>query len=1646
MAQGVSDDFILNPATTPTSVDVATTGTSKLRIETIADADQEDDGTITVTLSDSSKTYLLGSPATASVTVLDNDDPELHSINITAVSQSAVTEADGAMAMFAITATGGTSGDNSAIAVEIEVWEEGNFLKNPAGTRTGIDVTPGITGSPGTAVPFNEEIDNDTNFEINGKIFAKIVGSPLYGVGENAVAEVAITNDDILPNITITAARPFTAEGSPLTPAGSNIESNYDFEVTLSEATPNEVEVNFTVGKAGDTALINDDYSVGNVTNTLTFPANSTDAQTINIDVVGDVLNEANETFTITLSLPAGTPLAALPSDPTIIGTIPNDDTAPVVSITDASGVEGSGTTDGAVEFTVSLSKPSGFPVKVNYSTTDGTATTPGTNDDYIEATNEELIIPASSNSVHNTISAITITTKADDTIEINEKFGISLTLPSDSNAIAGSRPQLSATGTILDDDAIAALTIADVANSVAESAGSVDFVVTSTVARTVTVNYQASEVNGADFLHDTNGQENATTDELTFRQVGGRGAFVDTLRVPIDNDGNGEVTGQIMVTLLAESGGSTTYSIPSNGDENAMVTILDDDAPELTIGSPTTVSESAGNVSFIVLARVSPNRMVPVNYDVEESSNGNGDFITTANEGTAATDTGKSATLDFTSGKTVASIIVELDDDDDIEADSTLTVTLTAEDPVNDTITNYTVTASPNNAASVTITDDDILKLPILSLTTTNFSIYENVGNFAINVGLDRKATQEVTYTIAVSSETGNNAIKGTDYRDPVSTSGSIAIGNDSDTIMIPIINDADIEENKTFTLTLSALSGAFFVGQGSELTEVITIFDDDSLPTITIAPDSGTVAEDAGPAQFMLFATGLSANRTIDINATPAEVASGDFLTNAVADTAEDFSVEFSDTDGDNTYTGILEVALDDDEDGEPTGDIMVTLNADPDPIDEYRLGIDLIGVITVLDDNAPELSISAVGPVTEADNAVARFMVTAEVSPNKPVRVYYLVSETSSGDGDFIVPLEEGNQDELLDFSSSVKGVELTVPIANDTDKETNGTVSVALRTDQVQSGSALSYTISATHTPAMVEVVDDDSLPEITIVADNGEVAEHLGPAQFMLMATGLSGDTTLEINATPAEDGGDFITDTVASKADFSVPFTKSESDDTYHGILSVTLDDDMIGEATGDIKVTLNTDPDPANTYRLGDTVEGVITIWDDDAPELSIAGGNSVTENPAGANATFTVSTLSSDISPNEPVTVYYTVSESTGSDFIAAAEEGDLSKELDFSSNATSVDFTIPITNDNDNESTGMISVVLRADQISGGSTLSYTIPVAPTPATVEVFDDDSPAIISIVADNGEVAENAGPAKFMLMATGLVEMRTISINAIPAEVDGDFLTDTVAATADFDVVFSDPDNDSTYNGELSVELHNDEVGEVTGDIMLTINDDPANTDSDPSTAPVYQLGSPVVGVITVLDDDAPALTITGGDPVSERDGAVVMFTVSALVSPDDEVMVYYTVSETSANNGNGDFLAPAEEGDKDKVLDFSDDATSVDFTIPLVSDNSIEDDAVITVALRADDDGDLNYTLGSPASATVEVKDDDSLPVITIAADSGDVPENEGPAQFMLTATGLTSNATLEINATPAEFMPFDFLTDAVADTEADFSVRLY
>ena len=1181
VAQGVSDDFILDPASTPTSINVATTGTGKLRIKTIADADQEDNGTITVTLSDSPKTYLLGSPATASVAVQDNDDPMLHSINITAVSNT-TTEADGAMAMFAITATGGSTSDTTAIAVEVEVSEEGNFLKNPAGTRTGINVIPGTSGSPGTAVPLNEEIDNDIFFETNGKIFAKIVGSSQYGVGENAVAVVEITNDD----------------------------------------------------------------------------------------------------------------------------------TAPVVSIADASGVEGSGTTDGAVEFTVSLSKPSGLPVKVIYSTTDGTATTPGTNDDFIEAINEELIIPASSDSVQNTTGTITIITKADDTIEINEKFGINLTLPSDSNAIPGSRPQLSATGTILDDDSVAALTIADAVEPVAESAGSVNFVVTSTVPRTVTLNYQASEVNGGDFLSTT--QENETTDELTFRQVGGRGAYVDTLIVPIHDDEAGERTGQIMVTMLAESGGSTTYSVPTNGDESAMATIWDDNAPELLIESNGDVTESAGSVVFTITARVSPNDMVTINYDVEESTGANvGDFIASEDEGTAATDSSKSKIFDFTAGKTTAQLSIDVVGNDTYELNSTVTVTLIEEVTPG---TTYTVATSPNNEDTATIMNDETL--PILSFKTTEFNADEEGGDFDVVVELDKAAIQEVSFIVATSTEGTQEATETEDYGDPEPTSGVIAVTEDEETISIPILSDNTVEGNETFTLTLSSLTGAVFSGGGPTLTQVITIIDND-VPTLTIADAF------ADEGDLVSFTPTLSAPALQPVVITYSTAPGGsipvddaDYMAVPVADPANSIT-----TSTITIQTGATTPT------SPATIDITTIEDSAPEPDETFKLTFSATNATvpndtatgTILNNDDRVLTISS--ETVDEDDATAELKVTLSPAPDSvsgQIDVTYTLSTTSAGEDDYT------HTPATLEFEAGQKEKTISITIDEDALNEDDEIITVQL----VHSSIELYDNGRGT-----VTIRDNDPLPTVGLALATPQMVQegtntNVAPAILVTLTDG-SGTETPSGRAVTVQFA--LTEGTAKAPEDYLMTAGASTTLTFDPGVTSISIpveiEPDRYDEDDESFTVTLSSE----NNANLG-TASNMITIEDDDdAPMVSIAANAPVTETDEELNETIAV-TLNE--ASGKTVTVPFTVTPGTATSADYTLVAGNVVFEPGTTSTITLKMMTIPfkITGDTLNEGEEQFTINLGTPT---NGTLSSAVM-----GTVTITDNDPLPELTI----GDESEDEG------------------------------------------------------------------------------------------------------------------------------------------------------------------------------------------------------------------------------------------------------------------------------------------------------------
>ena len=112
--------------------------------------------------------------------------------------------------------------------------------------------------------------------------------------------------------------------------------------------------------------------------------------------------------------------------------------------------------------------------------------------------------------------------------------------------------------------------------------------------------------------------------------------------------------------------------------------------------------------------------------------------------------------------------------------------------------------------------------------------------------------------------------------------------------------------------------------------------------------------------------------------------------------------------------------------------------------------------------------------------------------------------------------------------------------------------------------------------------------------------------------------------------------------------------------------------------------------------------------------------------------------------------------------------------------------------------------------------------------------------------------------------------------------------------------------------------------------------------------------------------------------------------FIISAAVSPDDMITVRYNVTETE------DFVATANKGtNKPASLDFSNGAKEATLAIPIINDTQKEDNGTITVTLIADTASPITYLL-APATdneAVVAISDDDSLPVIEVMADSGDV-----------------------------------------------------
>ncbi len=710
----------------------------------------------TVQLSDARGARILDGSATGAIT--DNDvDPSPATPPSISISDYLTTEGDADLTHMRIVLTLSKA---SSQPVTVRYTSEDI-------TATGdvdYEVLSGIvTFAPGeTRQTIHAHINGDRLVEAT-ETYRIRLSAPTNATIADDVGIVTITNDDAAPLPTLSIADASITEGN----SGTKL---MNLTVTLSAPATGPVTVGYAT--ANGTAMAGSDYTAKS--GTLSFAAGET-SKTIQVSITGDATNEANESFKVNLTNPAGAVIA----DGEAIATITNDDAAPLptLSIADASITEGNSGTK-LMNLTVTLSRPAAGAVTVAYATADDTARA---GSDYT-AKSGTLSFAAGETS-----KTIQIVVQGDTLVEGNEAFAVRLTSPTGATIADGA-----AVATITNDDMAAPMPGGGLEYSISSNWGA-GF----TAAMTVEA--------GAQALNGWTAQFRApfTITNIWNAEI-------------VSHVGDLYVIRNLSYNARVPAGGETSFGFQASGGPATSVSGLvlngspAQTTPSLAVADATITEGASGstNMSFAVTLSAASSTPVTVNY---ATSNGTA---------TAGSDyTAKSGSLTFAAGETSKTVQVAVTGDRVVEANESFNLTLSGASG-----------ASIRDGQAVgTIVDDDVAAAPP-RVSVGAASVAEGASgtaNLVFTVSLSAPAAGPVTVNYATANGT---ATAGTDY---TATSGtlSFAAGETSKTVTVAVRGDTVVEANETLSLTLSAPTGAS-IGTG---TGTGTIRNDD-LPTISI------------------------------------------------------------------------------------------------------------------------------------------------------------------------------------------------------------------------------------------------------------------------------------------------------------------------------------------------------------------------------------------------------------------------------------------------------------------------------------------------------------------------------------------------------------------------------------------------------------------------------------------------------------------------------------------------------------------------------------------------------------------------------------------------------------------------------------------
>jgi len=279
-----------------------------ITIPILDDAIFEGNEAFSLSLSNPTGGAALGSPATETITILDNEQPPPGTLQFT-VSTASVNESAGTITL-TVSRVIGSSG---AVGVQYATGNGSATAGSDYTTTSGtLSWANGDTSPKTITVP----ILDDSAVE-GSETFTLALSNPTGGARLGSPTTVTIT---ILDN---DQARPGSLQ---FTVAAVSVQENAgSITLTVNRVNGSNSAVRVQFATANGTASSGSDFTA--VSGALTWADGDTSAKTISIPILNDVAFENNETFSVTLSNPTGG--ATLGSPVTTTVTILDDDPVP---------------------------------------------------------------------------------------------------------------------------------------------------------------------------------------------------------------------------------------------------------------------------------------------------------------------------------------------------------------------------------------------------------------------------------------------------------------------------------------------------------------------------------------------------------------------------------------------------------------------------------------------------------------------------------------------------------------------------------------------------------------------------------------------------------------------------------------------------------------------------------------------------------------------------------------------------------------------------------------------------------------------------------------------------------------------------------------------------------------------------------------------------------------------------------------------------------------------------------------------------------------------------------------------------------------------------------------------------------------------